>query len=95
MHAQPREQVRHAARLQHQLHIVPPEQRGEEALLEVSRQRRNRAYPHDLPLGAAPLANHRDELAARGEDGLGVPERHASRFSQPQGARLSLEQRLP
>ena len=94
MHPQPRQQLGQAAGGEHQLDIRSVEHRPDEVLLEVARHRGHGADAQHLALLAPAFAQHSHQLAAGGEDGLGVVERQPAALRQRQGAASAMEQLL-
>ena len=76
MDAQSRQQLGQAARDEHEVDVIAVEQRSDEVLLEVARGGGDGADAEDLPLFAPPLPQHLDQFVARGEDAVGVGQRH-------------------
>jgi hypothetical protein len=95
MHPQPGQQVGQAPRTQDHFHIVPPQDRCQEILLEVARQGRHRADAQHLARIAPAIAQQRHQFGAAGKDGVGIGQGQATGFGQYQGAAPALEQRLP
>jgi hypothetical protein len=93
--AQPREQLGEAARRQHELHVGPVDERTDEVLLEVARERGDGADAHHLPLLAAAFTQHGHHLVAGGEDVVGIGEREPTGLGERERATGPLEQRLP
>jgi hypothetical protein len=95
VHLQATEQVVQATGLQQQRHVVAQDQRSQQVLLEIPRQRGHGPHPQHLPPGAATLAQVRQQLVACREDRLGISHRDPTRLGQLQRTGPALEQRLP
>jgi hypothetical protein len=94
VHAEPLQQLLQTARLQYEFDVFAGQERPEEVVLEVARQRGDRADAQHLAVGRLAIAQHGHQFVAGGEDRLGVVQRHAPGFGQLHAASRAYEQRL-